>query len=604
MQSLTPNGGNGYTASQVLDVLKGRTGSRQMTFRYDLLDDTDTYVADLTDSVLSCSISLNNLADIKRTAKFTVEDVGLVNFLSDRIKPYARLAMPSSSDTYTSTLGASLIRWAMDDTSGTSVPDSSGNGHNGTIAGTGITKNKPGLLDTGSSYNFSAAGTASVASLAGATFLNGLEEMSIVAWVRPSSVGVSSNIVQAGSGSSSNLAYAATGTPGSALSVIQATVVTDHGNIVAVTQAGTQSLQTQCIVMTWRAGGQLSIYVNGALATLSSSSGQGTVGVTTGADTFAVGRSWVGDIDDVSVLPRVLTADEVLALYQSGAQVGPFGSSNYVEWPLGVFLLSSPSRSIDEGNTITRDIDAYDKLLIFSDDLVTDRYSLAAGTVVTDQVRTILTGSTTASVVNSAATLPTAREWEPGTSKLAIINDLLSSINYRSLSFDESGKAIVQPYQTPAVRASEFEYADDDESVSLPQIDQTLDLFAVPNRWVLVVSDPDRSSLSSTYTNDDPTSLTSTVSRGRVIVDFRTEQSAVDQTSLDGLAQRLAFEASQIFEEIAFETALMPMHSFDDVYTLTFNRLAIGDKYSGHTWDLPLVAGQTMKHTARRVVQV
>lgn len=604
MQSLTPDGGNGYTSAQVLDALRGRTGSRLFSFRYDLLDDTDTYVTDLTDTVLAGSVSLNNLADIKRTAKFTLEDVGVVNFLSDRIKPYARLAMPRSSDTYVSTLGTSLLRWAMDDTSGTSVPDSSGNSHNGTIAGTGISKNKPGLLDSGSSYNFSSAGTGSVAQLASATFLDGLEELSAVAWVKSTSVGVSSNIVQAATGASLNLSYAATGAVGSALSVIQATVVTDHGNIVACTLAGTQSLQTQCIVATWRAGGELRLYVNGSLAALSGSSGQGTVGVTSGAGTFAVGRNFVGNVDDVSILPRVLTDDEVLALYQAGAAVGPFGALNYVEWPLGVFLLSSPSRSIDDGNTITRDVDAYDKLLIFSDDKVTDRYSLAAGTVVTDQVRTILTGSTTASVVNSAATLPTAREWEPGTSKLTIVNDLLSSINYRSLSFDENGKAIVQPYQTPAERASEFTFADDDESVTLPEIDQTLDLFAVPNRWVLVVSDPDRTTLSSTFTNDDPTSLTSTVSRGRVIVDFRTEQSAVDQTSLDGLAQRLAFEASQVYEEIAFSTGIFPPMSFDDVYTLSLTRLAISDKYSGHTWDLTLSAGAPMRHTARRVVQV
>jgi hypothetical protein len=576
-----------------------------MTFRYDLLDDTDAFVADLTGTVLSGSISLNNLADIKRTAKFTLEDTGLVNYLSDRIRPYAQLAMPRSSDTYVSTLGTSLIRWAFDDTSGSSVPDSSGNAHNGTVAGTGIAKNRPGLLDSGSSYNFSAAGTGSVAQLTGATFLNGLEELSAVAWVKSGSSSTSCNIVQAGTGASSlNLSYAATGAAGGGLNVIQARVATDHGDIVACTLAGTQSLQTQCIVATWRAGGQLTVYVNGQPATLSGSSGQGTVGVTTGSDTYAVGRSWVGGVDDVSILPRVLTSEEVLALYQAGSATGPFGTSNFVEWPLGVFLLSSPSRSIDDGNTITRTVDAYDKLLIFSDDLVTDRYSLAAGTVVTDQVRTILSAVTSASVVNSAATLPTVREWEPGTSKLAIVNDLLASINYRSVSFDETGRAVVQPYQTPAVRASEFEYSDDEQSVSLPEIDQTLDLFSIPNRWVLVVSDPDRSALTSTFTNDDPTSLTSTISRGRVIVDFRTEQNAVDQPSLDGLAQRLAFEASQVYEEIAFSTALMPLQSFDDVYTLTFNRLAISDKYSGHTWDMTLRAGEPMRHTARRVVQV
>jgi hypothetical protein len=281
----------------------------------------------------------------------------------------------------------------------------------------------------------------------------------------------------------------------------------------------------------------------------------------------------------------------------------PYGDDDFVEWPLGVFLLSTPSRSSDASDAVIRQVDGYDGLQVFIDDLVTDRYTVAAGTAYTAAVSTLL-GSIAKNVAASSSTLPVAKEWDPGTSKLKIINELLGAINYQSLSFDEDGVAIVRAYTAPSVRASEYTYADNSRSVMLPEVEQTFDLFSVPNRWVLVVSDPDRAALSSTYTNTDPSSPTSTVRRQRTIVDFRTEQDAADQTALDAKAARLAFEASQVFEAIDFETGLMPIHSGNDVYAITYSTLAVNAKYSEQSWSMPLKAGATMRHRARRVVTV
>lgn len=278
----------------------------------------------------------------------------------------------------------------------------------------------------------------------------------------------------------------------------------------------------------------------------------------------------------------------------------------YAEFPLGVFLLTTPPKKTDQKNVVIREVEAYDFLQILVDDKVTDRYTVTSGTNYITAVKALLDGAglTAQNLTSTTKTLPTARDWEPGTTKLRIINDLLGAINYRSLWFDENGIAVAQPYVSPSDRASEYTYKDDDESVIFPDVEQSLDLFGIPNKWVLVVSEADRAPLVSTYTNSNPNSLTSTVSRGRTIVDYRPNQEAPDQATLDALAARIAYESSQVYEIVSFYTAIMPMHSDSDVYTLEFSTLGISAKYSETSWSFDLKAGAKMEHRIRRVVSV
>src|SRR5690554_774178 len=59
------------------------------------------------------------------------------------------------------------------------------------------------------------------------------------------------------------------------------------------------------------------------------------------------------------------------------------------EWPLGVFILSSPIRK-DENKQVKRSIEAYDSSLILKEDKFTDRYTIAAGTKYTEAIIDIL----------------------------------------------------------------------------------------------------------------------------------------------------------------------------------------------------------------------
>src|SRR5690606_19782808 len=60
----------------------------------------------------------------------------------------------------------------------------------------------------------------------------------------------------------------------------------------------------------------------------------------------------------------------------------------------------------------------------------------------------------------------------------------------------------------------------------------------------------------------------------------------------------------RVFEGIEFDTAINPLHSFNDMYTIQYEPLGINEKYTEHTWSFPLEAGGTMTHRARRVVKL
>lgn len=279
--------------------------------------------------------------------------------------------------------------------------------------------------------------------------------------------------------------------------------------------------------------------------------------------------------------------------------------SGWAEFPMGVFLLSTPSRRAQETGEIIRDVEAYDQLQVLKDDKVIGQYLIVAGTPYITAVKSLLdsAGIALQNLTVSSKTLLVDREWDGGTPKLTIINDLLAALNYDSLFFDEEGVSTARPYVTPNLRASEYTYADDDHSVIFPDVEDTLDLFGVPNQFVLIVSQPERPVLKSVYTNSNPASQTSTVSRSRTIVDYRTVDAA-DQATLDGLAQATAFKASQVYQSVAFGTGIMPQHSHNDVFTLRFSRLGIDAKYEETGWSMQLKAGARMQHTIRRVVTV
>lgn len=615
MQSVSQNG---YSEAEVMDVLRGKDGTRFLSFRYELLNNDHTVDSELT-NVLSGQVSYNSLADIKRTAKFTVsEDVSSpIDYLSHRIKPYVRVDLPSDSGSYDQAIAAVpaiLARWRLDETAVGTAADASGKGRTLTIpAGTTVNQT-PLVQDGGKSILLDSSHSITGAS----DWLNGLDRVTLLMWVSPTS------ITQQG-------ILKTTGTTNNGLTIDLKSVsdiASLYTNVICIKmEVGSnvvhvESLpnvlvagQPNSILFTWQSGVGSRLIVNGTDVMNPLSPTPDAIGpmidqTTITIGTGSVGTHFAGKVDDVSFFDLFLDEDPSYSLYQAGQQTGRYGSNNYAEWPQGVFIMSTPARAIDKGASLTRQIDAYDLLQLLTDDQVSARYYVGGGAVVTDAIDELFTNTTgipagTWDIVTSTKTTPTlGYDWPPGTSKITIFNDLLTSINYQSLWFDENGRAQVLPYVLPDNRISEFDYSTDAKSVTVPDATQTFDLYKMPNRWTIVVSDPDKSVMSSTYTNTDPSSPLSTVSRGRVILDFRTEQTAVDQGSLDGQVLQIAADAMSVYETVDFKTALMPFHSDSDTYTMTYTQLGVDGQYNETKWDLPLKAGSTMSHSARKSVSL
>ena len=281
--------------------------------------------------------------------------------------------------------------------------------------------------------------------------------------------------------------------------------------------------------------------------------------------------------------------------------------NNWVEFSMGIFIMSSPTR-VYEDNVIVRNVDAYDLSLILKQDKFTDRYSIGKGVRYYDVIIKILTGSginiNDINIQQTNKVLDRDIEFEIGTEKKIAINQLLTEINYTSLFVDENGIFTSYQYISPSERESEITYKDDEFSVLYPDIQQELDLFDVANVFTVVASNPDTLPLSYTYTNDNANSITSTVSRQRKIVDYREIENISDMNTLENYVKRIAFEASQIYGHVTFNTAIMPVHGYSNVLNLKNTKMGINDKYSETSWRIPLEAGGKMQHTARKVVNV
>jgi hypothetical protein len=278
----------------------------------------------------------------------------------------------------------------------------------------------------------------------------------------------------------------------------------------------------------------------------------------------------------------------------------------WISFPLGIFLLSTPTRS-DEDGVVMRDIEAYDGLVILDDDKFTSRYFVAGGTKYTKAVEDLLrsAGIKKFNVSDAPQTVgQSGIEFKVGMSKLEAINTLLKAMNYTPIWVDAEGTYTSYPYVSPSNRASEYTYEDSEISVIYNGMEEELDLFSVANVWVVTQSNPEKTPLVSTLTNNDPDSPTSTVTLGRNIVDFREVEDIADQATLDGYTERIAFEASQLFGKLKFKTALMPFHEYSDVLQINYSPLEISDTFSETSWTMELKAGGQMTHEVRKVVKI
>lgn len=588
-----------YTKQKIIDVLHGKYGARHFKFRYDLLDKNEMKIGEL-DSVVEGEVSMSALAQIKRTAKFLIKDTGDINWLSDRIQPFVEVKIPEikrKHDDYT--LGFDGVDDYVNIPNSPSINFNASfsilfkvkiltlpsSGEENFIDKNGYTHYRIGLKTDGSIHTTiqTTDGTNSTYDNGyGTNFYPNLNQWYEIAYVFDSENKKIKLFVNGELWSSRNSTYNLLVTSSSPLRFARysnsyANCELNYVNFWnrALTQQEIQDNMNK----------RLTGNENGLVGLWRFDEGTGNIAkdsTQNGNHGTIYGAKWKKNGIEIETIP-----------------------SKYIEFPLGIFLLSSPTRR-DENNSIYREVEAYDGTVILRDDKFQSRYFIEVGTNYRNAVIDILlsAGITKHNIEQTDKVLPKSIEFEPGKEKLEAVNELLTAINFTPIHVDVYGYFTSRIYSSPSVRSAEYTYKDDELSIIVPGMEEELDLFNVANKWVAVLSDPELEPLTSVYTNESESSPTSTVNRGRTIVDYRQVDNIADQQSLDSYVQRIAFESSQIYGKLVFETAINPLHDYFDVLNIEYSKLGINGKYSETGWSLPLRIGATMKHECRKVISI
>lgn len=236
-------------------------------------------------------------------------------------------------------------------------------------------------------------------------------------------------------------------------------------------------------------------------------------------------------------------------------------TANGVSWGLGVFLLSAPTRSYGEAGS-TWSVDLSSLLAVPDADCVDSTFTVKAGVNLVGLAADILyeTGLECLSVTPSSATATSDMIYDPGKSRLTIVNELLSAAGYWSAYPDGAGQVHLDPYVRPAARGVVYDFREGARAIHLPEWEREQDMAAVPNKVVFVSQgSADKAGLVGVAVNDDPSSPYSYQARGRWVVETRTGVEAADQESIDSQARRRLIDVSTPSAAITLQHMPVPI---------------------------------------------
>lgn len=238
---------------------------------------------------------------------------------------------------------------------------------------------------------------------------------------------------------------------------------------------------------------------------------------------------------------------------------------------LGLFVPQTVQKETDSGSTIY-EATGYDKSILVKNDCIVARNFIAAGTKYIDAISALLISSGITQIIadGSDATFTTNRDdWEIGTSKLKIVNQLLSEISFRSLEIDRNGSALLKTYQDASAENIQHVYREGQASILTPDTTISSNQLEIPNTWIATVSNPDLTApLTYKYVNDNPLSQTSTVYTGQNKVKVLSFDNIATQTDLENAVKKQAFSDMQGIKTVQFKTAAVSDHGANDTVVL------------------------------------
>lgn len=185
--------------------------------------------------------------------------------------------------------------------------------------------------------------------------------------------------------------------------------------------------------------------------------------------------------------------------------------------PLGTFLVQTPSLSFN-GRLQNISVDAYTPLIELKESPPPLGYSILKKSNIMDFAYRLARERARAPVVKTECNTPLAMNFTASTDDtwLTFLSDLIANAKY-NFALDEMGRILLSPYQDTASLQPVWTYNDDNSSILYPEISVDRDLYGIPN-VVEVIHSNGAGYYFVRAVNDDPNSVTSTVSRGREII--------------------------------------------------------------------------------------
>lgn len=271
-----------------------------------------------------------------------------------------------------------------------------------------------------------------------------------------------------------------------------------------------------------------------------------------------------------------------------------------LDFPVGVYLLSSPTKDFKTKEHIEYDLTFYSKLQILLEDKLNETLVLNINSGYTNAIKSLIesAGLDSSNIENSASIFSRERTFGIGVSKLDIIITLLKEINFESIYTNNNGKVESRLKTKDIDRVIEYNYNRNDKSIIAEGTKELIDIFNVPNSFTIVATNPDSLPIISAFKNYDPDDITSIQSRGREIDYFEEISDISNQSDLDQYLDLVIEREQQIYGNITFKTSLNPLHVYNDCYNFG------AKKYVEDSYSYQLSVDGYMTHNARSVENV
>lgn len=246
--------------------------------------------------------------------------------------------------------------------------------------------------------------------------------------------------------------------------------------------------------------------------------------------------------------------------------------------PLGTVLVQTPKLSFN-GKLQTISVDAYTPLIELKESPPPLGYSIFKNENVMDLGYRLVRERARAPVVKTECDTPLAMDFTASTDDtwLTFLSDLIANAKY-DFALDEMGRILFSPQQDTASLQPVWTYTDDNSSILYPSISVDRDLYGVPN-VVEVIHSNGAGYYYVRAVNDDPDSVTSTVSRGREIVHRVNDPDLVGdptESQVKDYANQLLRELSVLEYTVSYTHGYCPVR-LGDCVRLDYNRAGIKD---------------------------